>query len=139
MFKKILLPVDLSDRHEPALDIAAELVQQSGGEVTLLHVIEVIPGLAMEEEKSFYDRLERIARRHLERLGDLLVKRQVTSRQEVLFGSRAPEIARHATDTGANLIVLTAPPFDPAKPAAGWGSLSYRVSILAQCPVLLVK
>jgi universal stress protein A len=139
MFKKILLPVDLSEKHQAALDVAAELAQQGQSEVTLLHVIEVIPGLSLEEEKSFYDRLERVARNHLKRLGDLLAERGIASRQEVLLGNRPREIARSATETGSDLIVLTAPRFDPDNPAAGWGSMSYRVGILSQCPVLLVK
>ena len=36
MFKKILLPVDLTDKHKPALDMAARLAEQNGGTVTLL-------------------------------------------------------------------------------------------------------
>ena len=42
MFKKILVPVDLTDVHQPALDIAARLAKENDGEVTLLHVVEVI-------------------------------------------------------------------------------------------------
>jgi hypothetical protein len=61
VFKKILLPVDLTDKHLPALDVAADLAKQSGGEVLLLHVIEVISGLSMEEERDFYGRLEKRA------------------------------------------------------------------------------
>ena len=58
MFRKILVPVDLSDRHGQALEIAARLAKASDGEVTLLHVIEMIPGLNLEEERDFYQRLE---------------------------------------------------------------------------------
>jgi nucleotide-binding universal stress UspA family protein len=72
MFKKILLPVDLTDKHGPALDLAADLAKQSGGGILLLHVIEVIAGLSMEEEKDFYGRLEKMARGHLKRLGGRL-------------------------------------------------------------------
>jgi universal stress protein A len=139
MFEKILLPVDLSDKHQAAIEAAAELARQHGGEVTLLHVIEVIPGLPIEEEKAFYDRLERRARTHLERLGNLVLQRRISTRLVVVLGNRAPEIARYASETGTNLIVLTAPRLDPEHPVAGWGSLSYRVGLLAQCPVLLVK
>ena len=44
-----------------------------------------------------------------------------------------------SAEEAADLIVLTAPRFDPAAPGAGWGSMSYRIGILSQCPVLLVK
>jgi nucleotide-binding universal stress UspA family protein len=139
MFKTILLPVDLSDRHGPALDAAVALAGQSGGEVILLHVIEIIPALSMEEEMDFYRRLEKVARSHLGKLSNVLKQHKVRGRGEILCGSRGPDILRYAADSGTELIVLTAPRPDPSNPAAGWGSLSYKISLLAPCPVLLVK
>ena len=68
MFKKILVPVDLTDAHQRALEIASSLAGPAGGEVTLLHVIELIHGLPMDEEKDFYQRLARKARAALGRL-----------------------------------------------------------------------
>ena len=139
MLKHILLPVDLTDKHQKAVAAAADLAAQFGAEVTLLHVIEVIPGIAQEEEKDFYKRLERIARKHLERFSAGLTERQVTCRGEVLLGNRTVEVVRHAQERGVDLIILTAPVPDPANPQLTWGSLSYRIGILARCPVLLVK
>jgi nucleotide-binding universal stress UspA family protein len=139
MFKNILLPVDLTDRHRPAITAAAELARQSGGEITLLHVIEIIPGLSLDEERVFYNRLERIARAHLERLGEELTRQKATWHLEVRFGHRAPEVAQFARSQGCQLIVLTSPQPDQDNPAAGWASLSYKIGVLAPCPVLLVK
>jgi nucleotide-binding universal stress UspA family protein len=139
MFKKILVPIDLTDRHGAALDAAMDLAQQSGGEVVLIHVIEVIPGLSMEAEREFYNRLERMARAHLDRLGARLGDRAVRFREEVLFGNRGMEVIRYAAHMGIDLIVLTSPRIDPHNLAAGWGSLSYKISITCPCPVLLVK
>jgi nucleotide-binding universal stress UspA family protein len=139
MFKKILLPVDLSDRHQRALDSGADLASQSGGEVVLLHVIEIMAGLSLEEERDFYRRLEKIAHQHLARLAALLQKRNVNCRAEVVFGNRGPEIIRHAGETGVDLIVVTAPRIEPQNLATGWASLSWKISLLTTCPVLLVK
>src|SRR5262249_6971559 len=139
MFTKILVPLDLTDKHEAAVAGAADLARQGGGEVTLLHVIEVIPGLSLEEDPKFYGRLERTAEKHLDRYGATLAERQVAWRRKVLYGPRAREIVRFATEAGSDLIVLTAPRFDPDHVAAGLGSASWRLSILAPCPVLLVK
>jgi nucleotide-binding universal stress UspA family protein len=137
MFKKILLPIDLSDRHQQALSAAADLARQSGGEVLLLHVTEVIAGLEGEEE--FYSRLERIARKHLEQLRERLAKQGLTARMEILLGNRGAEIVRYAREWKADLVVLTAPRIDPDHVSAGLGSLGYKVGIFAPCPVLLVK
>jgi nucleotide-binding universal stress UspA family protein len=139
MFRRILLPVDLSDRHATALATAAELCQQSGGEIVLVHVIEVIPGLGVEEERPFYDRLERIARAHLERLGQRLDEKKVRWRMEVRLGPRVKEIVESARDAGADLAVLTTPRPDPANLPASWGSFGFRAALVVPCPVLLVR
>ncbi len=139
MFRKILVPIDLTDKHEAALVAAADAARQSGGTIELLHVIEVIPGLSMEEEKSFYQRLDRVARKHLDKWGELLTARKVEWRGEVVFGHRAPEVVRRAAQEAVDLIVLSAPRLSPESPGASLGSVSYRVSLFAQCPVLLVK
>ena len=139
MFRKILLPVDLSERHQAALDTAADLAGPNGGEITLLHVIEVIPGLPMEEDMAFYHRLEKAARKHLNQLAALLRQRNVARHAEILYGPRGPKIVQYAQEKGMDLIVLTAPRFDPNHVGVSWGSLSYKVSVLAPCPVLLVK
>lgn len=139
MFRKILLPIDQSNKHRQALEIASDLAGASVGEVILLHVIEVIPGLAFEEERDFYARLEKAARHHLEQQGERLQHRHIPWRAEILYGNRVAEIVRFAREGEVDLIILTSPQIDPQNLAAGWGSLSYRVGILASCPVLLVK
>jgi nucleotide-binding universal stress UspA family protein len=139
VFKKILVPVDMTDAHQPALDIAADLAKESAGEVTLLHVIEVIAEVWAVEDRDFYDRLERRARDHLARLGHYLGERAVPRREEIVFGNRAPEIVRYAVEAGIDLIVLKSHRIDLQNPSTGWGTVSYKVGILAQCPVLLVK
>ena len=139
MFKKILVPIDLSDSHQQAIEIAAKLAGEGDGQVTLLHVVEVIPGLWIEEERDFYDRLEAAARAHLSRLGRQLEELHVPRREEVIFGNRAEEIVRYAMEAGVDMIVLSSHRIDLKNPGAGWGTLSYKVGILSQCPVLLVK
>jgi len=139
MFKKILVPLDLSDKHRAALRIAEELARQSGGETILLHVIEVIPGLDMDEEKDFYRKLEQAAQKHLKKAADGFTHSKIPCQEEIRYGPRAAEIAHFAREKQADLIVLSAPQHDPAHPAAGLGSLSYKIGFLASCPVLLVK
>jgi hypothetical protein len=89
MFRNILLPLDLTDRHQQALDVSAELAGRGAAAITLLHVIETIAGLSPSEEKDFYGRLERVARSHLDRWRKDLEKRQVSCQTEI-----------YATDTG---------------------------------------
>jgi nucleotide-binding universal stress UspA family protein len=139
MFRRILLPVDLSDRHQPVIDAAADLAGASGGEVILLHVIEIIAGSTIQEDQPFYNRLERAARDHLVKLGGALKQRQVKFRAEILYGNRGLEIIRYANDNECDLMVLMSPRVDPKNPGPGWGSLSYKISVFSPCPVLLVR
>ena len=139
MFKRILLPIDLSDKHDQAVEYAANLAGPHGGEVVLIHIVEVIAGIPMEEEKPFYNRLEKAAQAHLAKLGDRLKRSNVAWRAKIFIGQRVPEIIRHAQEMKADLIVLTSPPIDPNNVLGGLGSMSYKVGLFAPCPVLLVK
>ncbi|MCS7168250.1 MAG: universal stress protein [Gemmatales bacterium] len=139
LFRKILLPLDLTSRHQKALEIAANLAQQSGGEVTLVHVIELIPDLPREEQPDFYDHLEQEARRHLQQCAQQLAAKQVAWHIVILYGNRADEVITYASENAVDLIVLSSHKVDLDKPLTGWATLSYKISILAQCPVLLVK
>lgn len=139
MFQRILIPLDLTEKHQPALDVATGLAKQSGGELILLHVIETIPGLPDSEVKGFYSRIEKTATEHLEQAGKQLTSQQVPWHSKVTVGFRVEEIVRFAQQQQADLILLTAPQLDPANPAASWASLSWKIALLAHCPVLLVK
>jgi nucleotide-binding universal stress UspA family protein len=139
MFQKILVPVDLTDRHGAALDIAARLATESEGEVVILHVIELVQGLTREEDPPFYRRLEMKANEYITHLVEALEWKKVKVHNEILYGNRVAEIVAFARRTGTDLIVLASHPFDPSQPAANWGSLSHQVGLLATCPVLLVK
>jgi nucleotide-binding universal stress UspA family protein len=136
-FKHILVPVDLSDRHGRALEIAAGLVAP-GGEVTLLHVIELVRGMPRDEEADFYGRLESKSRAFLDRLVGGLRGGGVTCRGETLFGRRVGEVLAHAQRAGSDLIVLASHTAVPGEPE-GWGTLSHQIAALSPCPVLLVK
>ncbi|MCS7016618.1 MAG: universal stress protein, partial [Gemmatales bacterium] len=107
LFRKILVPLDLTDKHQKSLEIAANLAQQSGGEVTLLHVIELIPDLPREEQPDFYDHLEQEARRHLQELAQRLADKQVPWHIVILYGNRADEVITYASENAADLIVLS--------------------------------
>jgi universal stress protein A len=139
VFRKILLPLDLTDKHSKTLEIAANLAQQSGGEITLVHVIELIPDLPREEQPDFYEHLEQEARKHLQEMARRLEERRIPWHIVILYGNRADEIITYATESGMDLIVLSSHKIDLDKPPAGWATISYKIGILAQCPVLLVK
>lgn len=140
MFRKILLPVDFTEKNEAAVRVALEMMASPGeGEVTLLHVIEVIEHLEPEEVEGFYRNLEARSAARMFALEERFKDAGVRARHEVLVGKRAETIVRYAEENGTDLILLSSHKVDRQHPALGIGSLSYRIAIVVNCPVLLVK
>lgn len=141
MFERILVPVDLSGKGRAALATAREL-SAPGAVVTLVHVVETLEDVAFEEMEDFYRRLEE---RAIEALDDWVAafeRKGGRAERRVLFGRRLEEILRFATEQESDLIVLQSHKVDledPKSTARGWATLSYRVAVLSECPVLLLK
>jgi nucleotide-binding universal stress UspA family protein len=138
MFRKILVPVDFTEKNDAALDRAAEIAGE-GGEVDLLHVVETIEHIDFKEMSDFYRGLETRASAKLFALEETLREKGVGVHHEVLFGKRAETIVRYAEEKGSDLMVLSSHKVDRDHPALGLGTLSYAIAIVARCPVLLVK
>jgi universal stress protein A len=138
MFQKILVPTDLTERTTEALETALHLAAGDGAKVTLLHVIETVPNLSFDELEPFYRDLASRARARMGRFASSAARKpDVDLSMEIVYGRRAEEILRCASDGDVDLIVLPSHPVDAAHPALG--SISYKVSIFARCPVLLLK
>ena len=139
MFKNILVPVDLSEKNKRALEIAMEMAQTHKGAVRLLHVIETLADTDFGEIKDFYSRLEKSAWKKLDALTQPYQNQATEISSQVAYGDRTTQILRFAGETGTDLIVMHSHRIRTDNPAQGWGTISYKVGILSQCPVLLVK
>jgi nucleotide-binding universal stress UspA family protein len=139
MFKNILVPTDFLDDDQHALDIAVRLCSMDNGKISLLHVIEVIQNTTFEEFEDFYSGLEKRSFKGLNNIIDRLDTQEITVEPRVVYGNRTREIVRYAEENSADLIIMKSHKVDLEERSQGWGTISYKVSILAQCPVLLVK
>jgi nucleotide-binding universal stress UspA family protein len=139
VFHRILVPLDLSDRHARSIKLALALARDGPASVTLVHVIQQVRGLLPGEMRAFYDRLVKTSRRGLARAAKLFAARGITVRSEVLVGEPAREIVRAAAAARADLIVMGSHRVNPKRRGMGWGTTSYKVGILCRCPILLVK
>ena len=137
MFDHIIVPVDLSEQNTIAVRTAIDLARD-GGFVTLLHVVETLD-LPYEEVAEFYDRLEARAGARLEEIARPLAEAGVEFEQLVLFGDPAAEIIEFAASASGSLIVLRSHRIEPDQPTGGWATLSYKLAILSETPILLVK
>ena len=138
MFRQILVPVDFSDANDAAVKHAVDLVTQSGGAVSLLHVIELIAGENDDEFKDFYAFLDDKATREMDELKSRIDIDGVEHHEVIVFGNRASAILDHAEENDVDLIVMSSRRLNPYHPH-DIASMSHKVAILASCPVLLVK
>jgi nucleotide-binding universal stress UspA family protein len=138
-FKKILIPLDFTEKNLAVLDIAFELAVANRARVTLLHVVETLDVESDAEMNQFYDRLEKRADSELERMSQRFVDAGLTIERKVRFGKRLPEILQSCTEHNVDLMIMSSHKPNLQKPHQTWATLSYQVSVLCPCTVLLVK
>jgi nucleotide-binding universal stress UspA family protein len=136
MYKRILIPVDFTDKNLAALDQVYQLAKWGHGSVTLLHVIEKVENIPAKELKQFYQTLEKNARTRMSQYAKTFAKHSVPVTEKIVYGKRAEEIVRCALDEDIELIVVSSHKVEAPR---GWSTLSYQVAIFSPCPVLLVK
>lgn len=139
MFQRILVPLDIAQKNQAALAVAAQMARPDKATILLLHVIEQIELLPDEELESFYQQLGPGVQRELSAAAQSLAEQGVTSSTHIVFGRRAEDIVRFALQNAVDLIVVRSHRFDPQTPTFPLGTLSHQVAALAQCAVLLVK
>ena len=138
-FQHILIPVDFTKQNLSALDIAVDLAIVNHARVTLLHVIETIDVEPDAEMEQFYAKLQARADAELERLSQGLVSAGLAVDCKIRLGKRLPEIVSDAVERKADLIIMSSHQPDLQRPTQTWATLSYQVSMVCPCPVLLVK
>jgi hypothetical protein len=63
----------------------------------------------------------------------------VNIKSEIIYGRRVREILNFAQEHEVDLIIPNSHRINPTDPTQGWDTISYKVGILSQCPVMLVK
>lgn len=139
MFKNILVPTDLTKKSKIALDIAAEMATKDEATITLLHVIEIIDDVKDEEFLAFYEKLRKRARIIINEIAEQYQGDRFRINKEITTGKRVQEIIRFANEHEIDLIILSSHKIENFDAGEGWATISYKVGILAACPVMMVK
>ena len=138
MFDHILVPVDFTDKSAKALEAAIKMADLYRARLTLLHVIETLE-YEDSELQAFYTSLESAAWSKLNPMTEQCVNAGIQVNQDVIFGRRAVSIVDYASDAKADLLILGSHKIVSDNPPKNLLTLSYQVSLMCQCPVLLVK
>jgi nucleotide-binding universal stress UspA family protein len=140
MFKKILIPIDLTELtvSKPALDASIELALQSKGALRLVTVETLLPASFMEyvppefgksQEARALDALKQIS-------GGLAFPKDSLS-HAVRFGGIYVEVLAEAEEWGADLIVVGS--HRPSMATYLIGSNAKTIVRHAKCSVLVVR
>ena len=139
MFKNILVPVDLTKKNKQALDIAVKSALHDKSKVYLLHVVETIASTSFSEFEDFYRTLEKRAKKYIDKMIIPYNKSELLIEGKITFGNRVVEILSFSGKNKIDLIVMNSHKVNPKEPTENWGTISQKVGILSQCPVMLVK
>jgi universal stress protein A len=140
--KSILVPTDLSEGAEEALNYACEIAQKFGATVHLLNVIGIpalgVPELGVALTSSMIDSMVRDNQVALEKVADS--KRYIANIGEVLLrtGDARDLINQTAKEVNADLIVMGTHGRRGVTRAL-LGSITESVVRTAPCPVLTVR
>jgi nucleotide-binding universal stress UspA family protein len=138
--QRLLVPVDFSDSSVRALRHAVDLAAESGGSLTIVHVVPAdygLLGIGREESRDLDKSLQRQGAHRLRALADAHVRQNVPADLEVRRGRPAEEIVAAATESKCDLIVLSTHGHTGLDRYL-IGSVADRVARLSPCPVLLM-
>ncbi|TMD67655.1 MAG: universal stress protein [Chloroflexi bacterium] len=142
MFKRILVPLDGSERAEQALSVAARMARGSGGSVILVQVVDVAAFtygyLTPPLVESHIETNLNEARKYLTDVAAFALFNGVPTEIHVPFGSVTSQILSVADSSQADSIVLTSQGYSGV---TRWvlGSVAEYVVRHASLPVLLLQ
>lgn len=145
MYKKILVPLDGSDRSNKALFHTVELASKLGSKITLMHVVPSLPPYVNtavdrlgQAQQSIIEELMRNGKEMLQQYASSISDKGIEVESITVMGQPADEIIEKATLEEYDLIVIGSRGLGEIK---GYlmGSVSNRVSRHAPCPVLIIR
>ncbi|MEN6331596.1 MAG: universal stress protein [Smithella sp.] len=139
MFRQILIPTDFSEKLIGPLEIASDLAKKYKSTIHLLHVIEFIPEATFEEFEDFYKRLEKKAQTQMRNIISEYTGKSVLLLHHISYGNRVEEILKFIKKYEIDLVIMNSHKAEKKNPLRDWGTISYKIALLSESPVMLVK
>jgi nucleotide-binding universal stress UspA family protein len=142
-FKNILLMQDRAPRGRKALDRAVDLASRNGARLTLVAVVEAVPGNGRRLQTSagkidLMEIIERDRRAALQRTVDKITERGVQAEARLLFGNPFLAIIQEVQRAQHDLVMLTTEG-DGGMREHLFGSTSRHLLRKCPCPVWVVR
>lgn len=149
-YGRILVPYDGSKYYKKSLEEAIEIAKKFGSKIYLLHVIDALTAIPpIHDDPDYHIEMKKFQQvlKNAVSKSDLILRNEVLHCKEkdvdadhrVIIGSAADVILKFAKKTEIDLIVMGSQGLSGIRKIMALGSVSRKVSELAQCPVLLVK
>lgn len=138
-YEHLLVPIDWREPDQRALEAAMEMATQHQARTTLMYVIEAIDSDEEDDLESFYTEVEENIRERLQSLIRQFQQVGLIAQPEVVVGQKARTIVQYTVTESVDLVVMPSQRVDLQHPEKGLNSLSHHVSLLCQCPVMLIK
>jgi len=150
MISKILVPHDGTEISDRAFKKAVELAKVFKAELVLLHVIEGVPvppiihyGMDMDvinrAKRSAWRELEKDWNKMVEVKTNEIESYNVDLSGQCKYGSAAEQILRFAKTNKVDMIVMGSQRLKGLSKMKALGSVTRKVSEIADCPVLIVR
>jgi nucleotide-binding universal stress UspA family protein len=139
MFHQILVPTDFSKSHINPLEIAKNLATKYESTIHILHVVEIIADTTFSEYEDFYKKLEKRAQKRMNTLMARYQGEAVQLLPHISYGRRVQEILTYVREHKIDLIIMNSHKVELENPFQSWGTISYKVALLSESPVMLVK
>lgn len=149
MISRILVPHDGTEMSDKALAKAVELAKAFNAQVTLLNIIEQIPipsSIMLGGDPVLIKRARRSVIRELEqgwnKFAELkeheLEREKVSATSACLVGNAADQILRYSKNNKIDMIVMASARLKGLYKLKALGSVTRKVSEMADCPVLII-
>ena len=142
--KKILYPTDFSKPSYEALEVACEYAKQFSAELSILHVLPLVPDITAFTPSSssfnvplYRENLESNTKAKLLKVLNENVPKEIQTQVIVASGNAGDEIVRFASEGKVDLIVIASHGETGGRHYV-FGCVAEKVVRHAKCPVLTV-
>ena len=145
-YRNILVPFDNSRFAQKALSKAKALAQAFGSTLYIATVVDISsvtsPGLIRSTERKAFGQIrgaaKDAARKIINEIEEECLADRINARTEVLEGSTASELLKFIKKNHIDLVVIGSKGLSGVSKINALGSISRKISEMADCPVMIV-
>lgn len=146
-YKKIMVPFDDSKFAQKALDMAKIIAKSFDSTLHIVTVVDISnvapPGFVRSEHRKALEQIKRSvmqsARNIIEQKEKECLAEKIKTKTFVLEGPTADELLKSIKENGIDLVVIGSQGLSGLSKLKALGSVSRKISELADCPVMIIR